>query len=426
MSYSDDLARLQKKRGLAQALIQQGTQPQGMQAGKFFVGPTPVSGLASLASIIAGGVMDRKLEKKEDTLKEDRRKQLADMLGGITGQQSPAQIPTGTTPANDVPMDNPAAQKPPGMISEAGAMPSAASQAQADPKRESMLQFLQTLPIAQQEALVGQQALAKLFPSAKEGFTLGKGEKRYDATGKVIAEGAPDVKDPVAAIQEYQQAQKDGFKGSFLDYQLALKKAGATNVSTQVNTEKNLYGTMADAQGKANVELYGQAQKAPDLLNRAQRVKAALGPGSQAITGAGAEQILGLAKVAAQFGFNTGDAAADTEALGRELASATLDNIRSSGLGAGNGFTNADRDFLEKAVGGKITLEAETLRRLATLNEKSALATIQRWNATASRLKPEQLQELGMSQIELPAGSPSPGARPKLQANPDGTYTYSP
>lgn len=390
-TYELEQERLKRRRALAESLSAT-QQPQGRFVGRQFVAPSAFEQLAGVGQKLAGALMQRNVNKDEDTLKQKRGKELGDALRGMTAPQAQ-----------------------PGMEALA-----------PNPQQESMLSFLQSLPLEQQEALVGQQALTKLFPSTKEGFTLKDGEKRFDASGKVIAEVAPSAKDPVAAIQEYQQAQKDGFKGSFMDYQTAIKKAGATNVSTNVNTEKNLYGTMADAQGKANTDLYAQAQKAPELLNRARRVKQLVGPGSQAITGAGAEWLLGGAKVANQLGFNTGNAAADTEALSRDLAASTLDQIKSSGLGAGSGFSNADRDFLEKVVGGKISLEAKTLSRLAELNEKSAMATIEKWNSTASRLDPNQLKTLGMSQIEMPAGSATPSAQPKLAKNPDGSFTYSP
>lgn len=409
MAYADDLAANQRKQQLAQALVQQGAQPQGIQAGKFFVGPTPFSSLASLAGIVGGGVLGNKLRTQESTLKTEERKRLGDILSAMAGQPS---SPDSNQPAAASPVGAPGAMPAP---QPNPVMPSSAP----DSQRASMLQFLQGMPIEQQQALVGQQALAKLFPKAEEDFTLKPGESRFRGKQQIAAlpSEAPTTDD----VKEWTIAGKPG---TLQEWILAQKRAGGTNVN--VNTEKSLYGTMAESQGKANVELYGQAQKAPELLQRAQRVKAALAPGNKVITGAGAEQLLGLSKIAAQFGFNTGDAAADTEGLSRELASATLDNIKASGLGGGSGFSNADRDFLEKAVGGKITLEAQTLRRLADLNEKSALLTIQRWNSAASRLKPDQLKELGMAQIQMPTGTPKPSAQPKLIKNPDGTYTYSP
>lgn len=272
------------------------------------------------------------------------------------------------------------------------------------------------------QGMLASQQMARAMPAKPEAFTLSPGETRYDGGKAIATQAAAPLKEPDAV--RTLRALADDPELAAAD--AARRRAAAPNQTVSVNTEKNLYGTMADAQGKANVELYGQAQRAPELLQRAQRVKAALGPNSQAITGAGADQLLMLSKVAAQVGFNTGDAAADTEGLARDLAASTLDQIKSSGLGAGSGFSNADRDFLEKVVGGKITLEAATLRRLADLNEKGAINTIQRWNAVASRLQPDQLETLGMAPIEMPEGTPAPTAQPRLQKNPDGSFTYSP
>jgi hypothetical protein len=387
-TYQDRLRAADRRRAIAEALIAGGSAPQGQMAGRFFSGPTNTSALAGLAGIIGGRVLNRRADREEQAATDEERSRLVAALQRLTGGD-------------------------PGV--DGGAI---------NPQQQAALDVVGNLPIEQQQQLVAGQSLERLFPKPQEGFTLPEGGARYDASGKLIAERTkPDAQ--TTDQRNYAAAYPNNdYPGGFGQWLADQKRAGASSVN--VNTERNLYGTMAEKQGAANVELYSQAQKAPELLARAQRVKAALGPGSQAITGAGAEQLLGLAKVAAQLGFNTGDAAADTEALARDLAASTLDQIKASGLGAGSGFSNADRDFLEKVVGGKITLEAATLQRLADLNEKSALGTIERWNATASRLKPEQLRDLGMSPIEMPAGSRPPAAAPKLQRNPDGSYTYSP
>lgn len=240
-----------------------------------------------------------------------------------------------------------------------------------------------------------------------QGFsgTLKPEEKAFQ-NGEVVAQGGP---------------------GNDLTYEqrLGIAAAGRSpGTQVSVNTEKSLYGTMAESIGKQNADLWQQAQKAPDLIERAQRVKKAIDE-SKAITGLGAEQGLVLAKMAAQLGFNTGDAAADTEALARDLAASTLEGIKSSGLGAGSGFSNADRDFLEKVVGGSIKLERKTLSRLADLNERAALKSMERWNATASRLDKTQLGSMGAGPIQMP-GNTQPAAQPKLTKNPDGSFTYNP
>ena len=66
---------------------------------------------------------------------------------------------------------------------------------------------------------------------------------------------------------------------------------------------------------------------------------------------------------------------------------------------------------------------------IADLNEQAGLASIQQWNARAARLRkanPGMLEQLGLSEVEMPAGTAAPGSKPKLDRNRDGTYTYSP
>jgi hypothetical protein len=184
------------------------------------------------------------------------------------------------------------------------------------------------------------------------------------------------------------------------DFQ-ARRKAiinGTAPVSVNVNTDKSLYGTLADKQAAQYSDLYSQAQSAPERIIRAQRVKRILDEG--AYTGAAANFKLGFGKAARELGYDMGSEVENTEALAADLAASTLEAIKSSGLGAGSGFSNADRDFLEKVTGGKLTLEANTLRRLADLNERAARVTVQRWNSTARRLKPELLDQLGMGTVE--------------------------
>jgi|GEM_PF-6283768 len=214
-------------------------------------------------------------------------------------------------------------------------------------------------------------------------------------------------------ITEYERAKQEGFRGSFSDWILMQRRASAPSVN--VNTERSLYGTIASERGKAIANLYAQAERAPDLMARAQRVKELLAPGSKAMTGFGADWKLAVAKFANQIGINTGNAASDTELLAAQLAASTLDAIKTSGLGSGTGFSNADRDFLERVVGGNFKLEAETLRRIADLNERAARLTVERWNETARRLDPSELQALGLGPIALEA-QPGSGAQDDIDA----------
>jgi hypothetical protein len=396
-----ELQRAQQQQMLAQAMMASGQSPDDMfsQWNRMPIVPQYGlgHGLTQLGSSLAGAYINKqanqKIEKVEQNEKaaseKARREAMAKLMQKTVTESKPAG-------------------------------PYADGYQYGESTQEKPKDHGQVLADAMMAAEAGvPKEVIEAYIKSNEAYTLG--DTRFLANQPVASNEKP--LDELSKLEADFKGRRVDLKGYLARKELLTTRSAGVNVN--VNTEKNLYGTMADAQGKANVELYTRAQKAPELLARAQRVKQMLGPNSEAITGAGAEWMLAAAKVANQVGINTGDAAADTETLSRDLAAATLDGIKASGLGAGSGFSNADRDFLEKVVGGKITLEATTLKRLADLNEKSAIGTIQSWNAQADRLDPNQLKSLGMSKIEVPAGMETSG-KPKLSKNPDGSFNYTP
>lgn len=66
-----------------------------------------------------------------------------------------------------------------------------------------------------------------------EGFTLGEGQTRYDAAGNVIAQGPvkTETEKMTDDLREYQQATKDGFTGTFMDYMVKMKEAGRNQIN---------------------------------------------------------------------------------------------------------------------------------------------------------------------------------------------------
>lgn len=174
--------------------------------------------------------------------------------------------------------------------------------------------------------------------------------------------------------------------------------AASTNVN--LNTEKSLYGEWGQKRAAKLDELYESASTAPQSIERAMRVKEALKKG--AYTGAGADIKLVVGKAAKMVGWDYADnEVANTEAMASDLAKGTLDLIGPSKLGGGSGFSNADRDFLDKVSGNKITLDAKTIDRLMDLHIKAQRATVKRWNDTYGRLDKKQLETLGLTPIEL-------------------------
>jgi uncharacterized protein GlcG (DUF336 family) len=181
-------------------------------------------------------------------------------------------------------------------------------------------------------------------------------------------------------------------------------------VNVNVSTEKAYSGALAGALAKSDVDLRDAALNAPEAAGNANRILEVLSSGN-IIAGPGAEWKLKTAKLLNAFGVagfvgkdNT-ELISNTEQLQKSLASQTLDSIKTSGLGAGNGFTNADRDFLEKAKSGNIDMTPETLRRTAELARRSAEATAEKWNTRVKQIPKSAVEGTGLS-VE-PVGLPS-------------------
>jgi hypothetical protein len=237
------------------------------------------------------------------------------------------------------------------------------------------------------------------------------------ALGKGPPESSPQTDD----LKEYAVAKQQGYPGSLRDWIFEGKRAGATNVNVNANTGSKFGEAFAAKQADQYSQLYDQAQKAPELVERASRVQELLKTG--AYTGAAADFKLQFGKAAKAAGLDYGGTDLDnTEALAQELAASTLDSIKASGLGGGTGFSNADRDFLERVVGGKIVLERGTIGRLSNLNQRAAKLTIKRWNDTAARLKkanPGLLEQIGVADVAEPAAGPATPRGPVRVASPD-------
>ena len=171
--------------------------------------------------------------------------------------------------------------------------------------------------------------------------------------------------------------------------------APGTNVTTNVSTEKKYGEVFSTKVAEQDTAMMDAAQKAPDLAQRSNRILQVLGDG-KAITGTGAEFRLQAAKAFKLAGLSAGDGIEETETLSADLASSTLDAIKASGLGGGTGFSNADREFLEKAKGGKITLEAGSLKRLAELAHRAAVKSAERWGERSKKIPKSALEGTGI------------------------------
>lgn len=447
--YSVESADIDRRRKMAELLQQQALEPihqQPTPAGGFAVPISWTQGLAkALQGYAAGRAQDRASEQQKALGERYNTERAAALSAALqAGQGTPAQTvqqPVDTAQEGTGSMD---------MSGSAGPETQPVQKAAVPGSRQAMIAMLtgSKFPDLQQAGLA--QTLKEQEP-----YTLAPGATRYGAGGQPIvtapvkaepftlAPGAtrfgPDNK-PIAAMPKDDELAR-ALEAAGVDLKspeaAALFQARAekiathapptrVNVAQNVSTEKKYGEKFAGEIAQSDSAARDAAMKAPQLADRANQIKQILSKGN-VITGFGADFRLQADKALALAGVKSADGtAANTETLASGLAQNTLDAIKASGLGSGNGFSNADRDFLEKAVGGKINLQKDTIDRLANLAHRAADQTAKRWSTrvkeipasalegTGIKTDPVQVAPLFGTQPQNP-DAPPPGAVRRIQ-----------
>jgi len=198
-------------------------------------------------------------------------------------------------------------------------------------------------------------------------------------------------------------------------------RTSAPRVSVGLSTEKKYGEQFAGKVAENDMNLMEAAQKAPELAARSNRIKEALSTG-KVVTGFGADYRLALGKALGLAGLSDQETITNTETLAADLAKNTLDAIKASGLGSGTGFSNADRDFLEKAAGGLIKLESGSISKLAELSHKAASSSTERWNKRAKMIPRSAIEGTGIdtSPTSVPPLYGQPNANAQGSLSPAG------
>lgn len=235
----------------------------------------------------------------------------------------------------------------------------------------------------------GMAALASI-KTANAPIKLGAGETLLAPnTYKPLYTNPKEQVQPAALI-EYEYAKKQGYPGTFEQFTIQQKRAGASNNTISIAGPENTYnadiGKGLAATGLAQVDL---AKNAPDVVRNSQMIRMAIQNG--AITGTGADMRNSIQRAFETAGLLGKGRAASTEELMAGLNKMTLAGVKSSGLGAGQGFTDGDREFLAAASSGTIAMTSENLIRSADLAEKVARSNydkgatvLQRWQGNPS------------------------------------------
>jgi hypothetical protein len=231
--------QLNRQQQMAQALMQQGTQmPQGQMVSGRYVAPSFFQNILPLAQMYAGQVIAERGDKKAldlaKQLREGQGAALADYMGQMQGRPA---VPDRVTE-----MAGPYGQG----VGQGGAdipMPTAVVQGRPEIKADPLLASMNALQNPFAPEFLKQQAMKTFTPEA---ITLSEGQKRFmpmpDGTLKEVGSGGEKMSE---TQRNYLQAQKEGYAGTFFDYQRDLKKAGATNINMPSEGERKA-GFMAN------------------------------------------------------------------------------------------------------------------------------------------------------------------------------------
>ena len=199
----------------------------------------------------------------------------------------------------------------------------------------------------------------------------------YDPTTNEVKFTAPKEKD-TTDITNYNEARKEGYKGTFTDF-LNLKKP-QTNINMPAGQTK--YGERLGAlRAEQDVELVNTANKSKNNISKIDMTLNQI-QNSDVITGFGADIQKNVNRFAAKVlkDKKAGKQVADTEILDAFLGSDVFPQIGALGIGAKGLDTPAEREFMRQVLTGTISLDKNTLIKMTQTRRDIEKRAIDRYN----------------------------------------------
>jgi len=239
---------------------------------------------------------------------------------------------------------------------------------------------------------------------------LGEGEtlNRFNfANGQLTPYASGGEKLPTE-YKEYQKAISDPnqpYKGSFFQYQQERSRATANQNTINMPPVESAYNA-AFGKGVAeqDLALKNIAEGAKTTVANIGRQKQILDSG-KFFSGKAANIQNELANFGTALGVTGKDGqekAANTQSLIGGSAGITLDNIKGSGLGAGQGFTDKDLQFLQDAKSFKITWNKENIARVLDLQERAAIEGAKKWNNRYGQIQKTATGPINVQGVDVP------------------------
>ena len=227
-----------------------------------------------------------------------------------------------------------------------------------------------------------------------------------------------------APTPEFRNFQLGQANPAFAARQIELKRAGSTQVNLPTQ-EKEFEKELGGGQAKIILKSKEGALDAASILQTNEVGRNLLKSG--AITGAGADFFVGLNQALKTAGIDAGyaDASANSQAYAAAMGQNTAKLIKQ--FGAGTGLSNADRDYAEKIVAGKITMDEKAIRKILDINDTASRNVIKLHNKSVEGIKTNVPLK-----VDLPRGEPvktgkvtsGPNAGKTVIEYADGTREY--
>jgi hypothetical protein len=203
------------------------------------------------------------------------------------------------------------------------------------------------------------------------------GSTVYDPTSGVAQFTAPKEKD-TTDITNYNEARKEGYKGTFTDF-LNLKKQETKIVMPAGQTKYD--ETLGTIRAKQDVELVETAGKSKNNISKIDMTLNQL-QNTDAITGFGADIQKNVNRFKAKVlkDAKAGKQVADTEILDAFLGSDVFPQIGALGIGAKGLDTPAEREFLRQVMTGTISMDKNALIKMTQIRRDIEKRSIDRYN----------------------------------------------
>jgi hypothetical protein len=286
------------------------------------------AGLEAQQSGQANAVQQMLMRQKLQDAKTERERQTSymDMLRG-----GPASAPAGAMPAGAMP---------------AGAMPAPVAGAPTAAPSQGQVNSMVANLTDQQRAILATMPM--------------------DQGMKFLLEQSVPKEDPTS-IREYQLAQQQGFKGSFLDFKNMVKPSTTVNLPPGPNQFVGAAGGVASARLEAGLNA---AEAANSTLRNIDLITPAL---DTAVLGPAADYRTTMLRVGQQLGIAGTDAnqvLSDTRQVVQGLARSELD--AAAGMKGQGQITESERALLRRTAAGDQNMTAAEIRTSMAAMQKLA------------------------------------------------------